>query len=155
MRPCYFSGLQTPARRRKFWSRPPLPARPRKGNSNRIFATKMERGDCRKQSPPYRAGTLTVLASYQELFASGWLLREERLARKIPALGRQLERAHSDYSAGAPVQALRELIAVPQSGAENGIVMAALYVLHTRHLRIQQRRFARDYGTQRHATSLA
>src|ERR1700739_3588143 len=40
MRPCYFSELQTLARRRKFWSRPPLPARPRKGNSDRIFVTK-------------------------------------------------------------------------------------------------------------------
>ena len=32
MRPCYFSGLKTPIRRRKFWSRPPLP--PRRTNLN-------------------------------------------------------------------------------------------------------------------------
>ncbi len=73
MQPCYFSGLQTPARRQKFWSRPPLPARPRKENSDRIFATKWKGAIAKSRRPLRlhfdRAGTLTVLAFYRELFA--------------------------------------------------------------------------------------
>src|SRR6266404_1121814 len=56
MRPCYFSGLQTPARRRKFWSRPP-PARPVNETAN--LCHKKWKGAIAKSSrPSFAVGVL-------------------------------------------------------------------------------------------------